>query len=167
MASIATPFETAQQTPVNAAAVARGVTRMFHHHGVQLLPEVPLRNGRRVDLMGLDAKGGIVIVEIKTAKADLLGDHKWTEYLDYCDRFYWAVPEALDPLLLAAEIFQPERSGLVIADGYGAEIVRAAATVPVAPARRKTETLMLARRTMQRLSFADGRITDEDALRDF
>ena len=50
---------------------------------------MPLRNRRRADLMGIDARGHIVIVEIKVSRADLLGDAKWPEYLDFCDRFYW------------------------------------------------------------------------------
>ena len=57
-----------------AQAVARGVARMFLRHDILVLPEVSLRNKRRADLMGIDAKGQIVIVEIKVARSDLLGD---------------------------------------------------------------------------------------------
>ena len=57
--------------------------------------EMPLPNGRRADLMAIDAKGGLTIVEIKVAKADLVGDCKWRDYLDYCDHFFWAVPPHL------------------------------------------------------------------------
>ena len=57
--------------------------------------EVPLPNGRRADMMAIDAKGQLTIVEIKVSQADLVGDGKWTDYLDYCDRFFWAVPPAL------------------------------------------------------------------------
>ena len=55
-------------------------------------------NGRRADLMAIGPKGELTIVEIKVSKADLLGDQKWTDYLEYCDRFFWAVPQALAPL---------------------------------------------------------------------
>jgi hypothetical protein len=72
-----------------ALAVARGIGRLFARNGIWCLPEMPLRNGRRADLMGVDAKGRVVIVEIKVSRADLLGDAKWTDYLDHCDRFYW------------------------------------------------------------------------------
>lgn len=79
-----------------ALAVARGIGRLFARNDIWCLPEMPLRNGRRADLMGIDAKGRVVIVEIKVARADLLGDAKWTEYLDHCDRFYWGLAPHLD-----------------------------------------------------------------------
>ena len=74
-----------------AAEVARGVTRLFCRQDLFAVCEMPLPNGRRADLMAIDGAGGFTIVEIKVAKADLLGDGKWLDYLDYCDRFYWAV----------------------------------------------------------------------------
>ncbi|QTD57816.1 MmcB family DNA repair protein [Parasphingorhabdus cellanae] len=139
-----------------AAAVARGVARLFSRHDIMVLSEVSLPNRRRADLMGVDAKGQIVIVEIKVARADLLGDDKWTEYLDFCDRFYWAVPGELDASPLERPDFLPERAGLIIADAYDAEMVRSAATNALSPARRKAETMRLARRSMQRLSAVNG-----------
>ncbi len=57
--------------------------------------------------MGIDAKGQVIIVEIKVSRADLLGDGKWTDYLDYCDRFYWGLPPGLDRAPLEAEPFSP------------------------------------------------------------
>lgn len=134
-----------------AAAVSRGVCRLFHRHDIFAVPEVPLRNNRRVDLMGLSKKGDVVIVEIKCARADLLGDAKWTEYLDYCDRFYWAVPPELNGEELHQERFLPDRCGLIVADAYDAEIARPAALHPLAASRRKVETLRLARHAMRRL----------------
>ena len=134
-----------------APAVARGVSRLFLRNQMMVQPEVSLRNNRRADLMGLTIKGEIIIVEIKCARADLLGDQKWPEYLDYCDRFFWAVPAGFDIGPLHSDAFMPERAGLIIADAYDAEIARPAALVPVAPARRKTETQRLARIAMRRL----------------
>jgi hypothetical protein len=139
-----------------AKAVARGTARMFARHDILVLQEVSLRNKRRTDLMGIDGKGQIIIVEIKVARGDLLGDDKWTEYLEYCDRFYWAIPADFDASPLDREEFLPERSGLIIADSYDAEIVRPAATYPLAAARRKVETMRLARRAMRRLSELGG-----------
>ena len=134
-----------------ALAVARGVSRLFLRNHIVVQPEVSLRNNRRADLMGLSNKGEIIIVEIKTSRADLLGDQKWPEYLDYCDRFFWAVPAGFDISPLQNFAFMPERAGLIIADAYDAEIGRPAALVPLAPARRKTETQRLARLAMRRL----------------
>jgi len=134
-----------------APAVARGVSRLFLRNQIMVQPEVSLRNNRRADLMGLTIKGEIIIVEIKCSRADLLGDQKWPEYLEYCDRFFWAVPAGFDIGPLHSDAFMPERAGLIIADAYDAEIARPAALVPVAPARRKTETQRLARLAMRRL----------------
>lgn len=133
-----------------ARAVARGIGRLFARNDIWCLPEMPLRNGRRADLMGIDAKGQLVIVEIKVARADLLGDAKWTDYLEYCDRFYWGLAPHLDRSCMEQEAFLPERCGLIVADGYDAEILRPAATVPLAAARRKAETERLARAALRR-----------------
>ena len=113
--------------------------------------EVPLPNGRRADMMAIDPKGCLTIVEIKVSRADLQGDGKWTDYLDYCDRFFWAVPQALAGLL-EQERFQPGAAGLIVADRYDAAVTREAAVRPLAPARRKAELLRFARRAARRLS---------------
>jgi hypothetical protein len=134
-----------------AVAVARGVSRLFLRNQIMVQPEVSLRNNRRADLMGINAKGELVIVEIKVSRADLLGDQKWPEYLDYCDRFFWAVPAGFDFSPIEGEAFMPERTGLIIADAYDAEILRPAALVPLAAARRKVEMQRLARLGMRRL----------------
>jgi hypothetical protein len=133
-----------------AVAVARGICRLFARNDIWCLPEMPLRNGRRADLMGIDAKGRLIIVEIKVARGDLLGDAKWHEYLDYCDRFYWGLAPHLDRACIEEPGFRPERCGLIVADGYDAEILRPAATVPLAAARRKVETERLARAALRR-----------------
>ena len=134
-----------------APSVARGVSRLFLRNQIMVQPEVGLRNHRRADLMGINLKGEIIIVEIKCTRADLLGDQKWPEYLDYCDRFFWAVPAGFDIRPFEGDAFLPERAGLIIADAYDAEIARPAALVPLAAARRMVETQRLARLAMRRL----------------
>jgi hypothetical protein len=136
--------------PLTAGDVARGIGRLFARNDIWCLGEVPIRNGRRADLMGIDAKGLVVIVEIKVARADLLGDAKWPDYLDFCDRFYWGLPSGLDHAPLEGEAYRPETCGLIVADGYDAEIMRPAALVPLAAARRKVEVERLARIAMRR-----------------
>jgi len=137
--------------PPVAAEVARGVTRLFFRQDLFAMCEVPLPNGRRADMIAVDSKGCLTIVEIKVAKADLLGDGKWTDYLDFCDRFYWAVPPGL-AALCQAERFLPSEAGLIVADRYDAVLVREALHRPLAPARRKAEVLRFARRAARRLS---------------
>ena len=134
-----------------AVAVARGIGRLFARNDVWCLPEMPLRNGRRADLMGIDAKGRIVLVEIKVSRADLLGDGKWTDYLDYCDRFYWGLPPGLDRAPLETEAFLPGQCGVIVADGYDGEIVRPAPSLPLNAARRKLEVERLARAALRRM----------------
>lgn len=133
-----------------ARAVARGICRLFARNDIWCLPEMPLRSGRRADLMGIDAKGQVVIVEIKVSRADLLGDGKWTDYLDHCDRFYWGLAPHLDRTVLETEDFLPQACGVIVADGYDAEILRPAPTVPLAAARRKAEVERLARASLRR-----------------
>jgi len=136
----------ATETP----SVLRGVMRLFARNDIWCLPEMPLQNSRRTDLMGIDAKGKLVIVEIKVSRSDLLGDNKWTEYLDFCDRFFWAVPPSLDRSPLESEAYLPDQCGVIVADEYDAEIVRPAPLQPVAAARRKAQTEKLARAALRR-----------------
>jgi hypothetical protein len=133
-----------------AQAVARGICRLFARNDIWCIPEMPLRSNRRADLMGIDARGHLVIVEIKVSKADLLGDAKWGDYLEHCDRFYWGLAAHLDRACMETEAFLPERCGLIVADGYDAEILRPAATTPLNAARRKAEIERLARTALRR-----------------
>ena len=149
--------------PLVAADVARGTCRMLLRHDIVAIAEVPLNGGRRADLMAIDAKGQLIIVEIKVSRADLLGDGKWTDYLEHCDRFYWAVPAGFDASPLEGPGFLPERAGVIVADRYDAAVVREAATVAMpAPARRRC-TIALARRAARRVIG----LVDPDAFAEF
>ncbi len=134
-----------------ATDVARGVCRLLFRHDLIAIAEVPLGNGRRADLMAIDSRGHIVIVEIKVSRADLMGDAKWPEYLDYCDRFFWAVPQGFGVDPFETQAFQPDVAGLIIADRYDAAIMREAAVRPLSASRRRAETLRFARRAGRRL----------------
>lgn len=137
--------------PLAAQDVARGITRLFFNQDLFGLCEVPLPNGRRADMMALDSAGLITIVEIKVSRADLLGDGKWLDYLDYCDRFFWGVPAGFDLTPFEADHFHPHLCGLIVADRYDAAVIREAPLRKLAPARRKAETLRFARRAARRL----------------
>jgi hypothetical protein len=134
-----------------AADVVRGTTRLLAREECLAVAEVSLGNGRRADLMGLCPKGLVTIVEVKVSRADLLGDAKWTDYLDYCDRFFWAIPAGFDATLLDRPELLPDRAGLIVADRYDAAVVRAPLPVPLAASRRRAETLRFARRAARRL----------------
>ena len=138
-------------SPLCAIDVARGVTRMLLRHDLIAMGEVSLDGGRRADLMAIDSRGQIVIVEIKVSRADLLGDAKWTDYLACCDRFYWAIPAGFDASPLDGTAFLPARTGVIIADRYDAAIVREAHSEPLPATTRKRATLAFARRAGRRL----------------
>ena len=129
------------------------MTRLFFRGDMFALCEVPLPNGRRADMMAIDAKGQLTIVEIKVSRADLIGDGKWPDYLDYCDRFFWAVPAgfALEPF--DGDVPRPRLRGpdrrRPLRRGGGP---RGAAAARSPPARRKAETLRFARRAARRLA---------------
>ena len=151
MASLSSPDRCFADEPLIAQDVARGVARLFFRQDLYGICEVPLPNGRRADMMAIDARGILTIVEIKVSKADLLGDQKWPEYLDYCDRFFWAVPAGFNLGFFEAEGLGPEVSGLIVADRYDAAVIREAPTRALAAARRKAETRRFARRAARRL----------------
>src|SRR5215218_2687960 len=96
-----------------ALAVCLGTRRLLASHGFASLPEVTLANGRRADILGLGPDGEIWIVEVKSSVADFRADGKWPEYRDFCDRFFFAVPETFPTEIL------PGEAGLILADGFG------------------------------------------------
>ena len=154
-------LDTPLSTPELTANIVRGVARLLLRHDCFTVCEVALGNGRRADLMGLCPKGFVTIVEVKASRADLLGDQKWTDYLDYCDRFYWAIPDSLDPALLERADKLPDRAGLIVANRYDAAVVREASLAILSSSRRRAETLRFARRAARRLlgDLDDGIIT--------
>jgi len=125
--------------------LARGVARSLTDLGWSCLFEVSLKTGRRVDVMALDGKGRIAVVEVKSSLADFKADQKWELYLEFCDLFYFAVPEDFPREVL------PAGPGLMICDSFQAEILREAPVTPLAAARRKALTLRFARLAGNRL----------------
>ncbi len=128
-----------------AAALARGITRMFAAMNCSTIWEMPLANGRRADVAVLHPNTDFTLVEIKTSLADFRADNKWPDYLDFCDALFFAVPEDFDLTLL------PQEAGIIVADRYGAEIVRKAPVEKLNAARRKAVTLRFARLAASRL----------------
>ncbi len=111
--------------------LARGVSRHLLTHGYVSIEEFVPARGLRVDVMGLGPKGELWVIECKSSRADYQSDSKWQGYLEWCDRFFWAVDTDFPTDLL------PEDTGLIIADAYDAEIIRMSPESKVAPARRK------------------------------
>jgi hypothetical protein len=125
--------------------LARGTSRHLATHGFACVEEVVPCPGLRVDIMALGRKGEIWVVECKSSRADFQTDRKWQGYLDWCDRFFWAVDPDFPIDLL------PENTGLILADGYDAELIRMGPESKLASARRKSVTQIFARTAAQRL----------------
>lgn len=119
--------------------IARGVARHLRTLDFACVEEFVPERGLRVDVMALGPKGELWVVECKSCRADFAGDQKWPGYLDYCDRYFWAVDERFPTELL------PEDGGLILADDYDAEILRMGPEIKLAAARRKKLTQKLAR----------------------
>lgn len=125
--------------------IARGVQRYLRSEGFASILEFVPAPGLRVDVIGLGPKGEIWIVECKSSRADFTGDRKWSGYLEWCDRFFWAVDGDFPVDLL------PEASGIIIGDAYGAEVARWPGETPLSGARRKAVTRKFSRTAADRL----------------
>lgn len=132
--------------PSAAMVVSRGVCRLLTDLDYRWLLEMPLANGRRADIVAIDRRGGIVLVEVKSSLADFRADGKWISYLDFADRFFFAVAPMFPREVLPAE------TGLIVADAYEAAVLRDAPERPLAAARRKAMTLAFARLAAGRLA---------------
>src|SRR5436190_24279176 len=141
--------------PIGAALLARGICRTLEQLGYVSLVEFPLANGRRADVLALGRTGELVIVEIKSSVADFRADRKWSTYRDFSDRLYFAVPNDFPRLLI------PDECGLMVADSFGAAVLRDGSTIRLDAARRRALTLRFARTAATRLR----RLLDPEAGR--
>ena len=122
-------FSQKQLTP--GQKLARGAVRHLTSLGYASIEEFVPSRGLRVDIMALGPKGELWIVECKSSREDFTSDDKWHNYIEWCDRYFWAVDADFPTDLL------PDDHGLVIADAYDGEIIRNAPLTPLAAARRK------------------------------
>ena len=128
-----------------ALLIARGTRRYLRALGYATVAEMSLRSGRRADLVALGNDGTLLIVEIKSSVADFRADGKWREYRAHCDRLYFAVTAAMPQDIM------PEDAGLIVADAYGAGLVRQAPECRLTPATRRMVTLQFAQFAAHRL----------------
>jgi len=142
-----------------ALLIARGTARLLHSLGFASVAELPLPSGRRADLVALNDRGEIWIVEIKSSIEDLRADQKWPEYRAHCDRLFFAFTQSLP-----CEIF-PDETGLIIADAYGAHLERPAPEHRLPAATRKSMTVRFAVTSalrMNRLVDPQGHLPGEE-----
>lgn len=133
--------------------LARGVCRHLSTHGMVTVEELVPTSGLRVDVMALSPKDEVWVVECKSSRVDFQSDNKWQGYLEWCDRYFWAVDADFPTELL------PPETGLIIADQYDAEIIRPAPLDKMAAARRKVMIRKFAFHAARRLhEFKDPRV---------
>lgn len=137
--------------------VTRGAERLLIELGYAPMREVSLTNRRRVDLVGLNKRGELAVVEVKSGISDFRTDSKWHEYLDYCHSFYFAVDSDFPRTLLDEEASLPGETGIIVADAYGGEILRQAGHRKVNAARARTLVHKMARTGALRLAGTNGR----------
>ena len=137
------------------ADITRGAGRLLSDLGYDWLREFRLATGKRVDLIGVNRRGAVTIVEVKSSLADFRADGKWQGYLDWCDAFYFAVAAGFPREVL------PGEHGLIVADEYGAGVVREAPPARLHASRRKALTLRFARKAARRLNRLQDETLDE------
>ncbi len=125
--------------------LARGICRHLLQHNFTTMTEFVPARGLRVDVLAIGPKGEIWIVECKSCRSDFLSDKKWQGYLEWCDRFFWCVDDQFPLDIL------PKGNGLIIADGFDAQILQYGAERSLSAPRRKAVTRQAARVSMQRL----------------
>jgi hypothetical protein len=140
-----------------ALAIARGTARLLRSLGFSCISELPLPSGRRADLVALNDRGEIWIVEIKSSIEDLRADQKWPDYRAHCDRLFFAFTQDL-----GCEIF-PQDTGLIIADSYGAHLHCEAPEHRLPAPTRKLMMLRFAMTAAQRLN----RLADPQGYAEF
>lgn len=137
--------------PTSTQEITRGAMRLLGELGYAALPEVSLTNNRRADIVGLDKRGRVMLVEVKSCLADFRSDSKWQDYLDYAEEFYFAVDGSFPREVFDEPSSLPEVTGIILADRYGGDIIRPAAPKGLNAARRKSLTLTMARAGALRL----------------
>jgi hypothetical protein len=128
-----------------ALMVARGTRRLLRAAGWASVTELALPSGRRADIVALSGDSLIAIVEIKSSLADFRSDRKWQDYRFHSDQLFFAVsPE------MPVEVMPPD-AGLIVADAFGAEVVREAPVHRMAGATRRAMLLRFAVAAADRL----------------
>ena len=135
--------------PERSLAVRRAAARLCLQMGWSPVHEVPLPNHRRADILALRPDGGFVCIEVKSGVRDFQTDSKWPEYRAFSDALFFAVDGDFPLSLL------PVDTGMIVACGPEAEVVRDAPAHPLAPARRRALLQRFAAIAAQRLAWLE------------
>ena len=136
----------ARSPPIaKCAKSALRLRRLLRARNIATVTELVLADGRRPDIVGMGPDGAITIVEVKSSIADFRADRKWHHYRAFCDHLYFAIPVTLPMAVM------PDGTGIIVADGYGAEVVRDALLEKLAPATRRAMMIRFAQAAADRL----------------
>lgn len=142
--------------PERAALVRKAAVRLCLRLGWAPLHEVTLPNGRRADIVALRQDGGFVCIEVKSGPRDFLTDTKWPEYRAYADALYFAVDQDFPIDLL------PPETGLIVAAGLEADLLREAPPHRLPSARRQALLRQFAALAVWRLAALDDPASTAD-----
>ena len=131
---------------MEAQRIFAAVMRHQSEHGFACLPEFTLKTNRRPDIICLNQQGTILIIEVKSSLADFRADSKWHDYIEWADRFFFAVGDDF-PLEALPDASQ---CGIIITDGFDCHIQTQAPERKLAGTRRSHLTRRIARTAMMR-----------------
>ena len=130
---------------INTKRITDAIARSYYEQGNGVLREFKLRIKRRVDLVTINDKGWITIIEIKSSVADFRNDKKWNEYIEWADQFYFGVAHNFPIEIL------PKEHGIITTDGFDIHEAQPSPVQKLNGSRRNTLVRKLARASMRRV----------------
>jgi hypothetical protein len=132
---------------INTKRITDAIARSYYEQGNGVLREFKLKIKRRVDLVTINDKGWITIIEIKSSVADFRNDKKWNEYIEWADQFYFGVAHNFPIEIL------PKEHGIITTDGFDMHEAQPSPVQKLNGSRRKTLFRKLAKASMRRIEY--------------
>tara|TARA_A100001388_G_scaffold137779_1_gene102119 strand:+ start:227 stop:664 length:438 start_codon:yes stop_codon:yes gene_type:complete len=130
---------------LNTQRITDAIARSYFGQGDGVLREFKLKNRRRVDLVTINDKGWIIIIEIKSSPEDFLSDKKWSEYIDWADQFYFGVAHNFPISIL------PKEHGIITTDGFDVYQAQPSPIHKLNGSRRNNLICKMAKASMRRI----------------
>ena len=125
--------------------ITDAIARSYYERGEGVLREFKLKVRRRADLITINDRGWITIVEIKSSREDFQSDQKWGEYIEWADQFYFGVAHSFPIDIL------PEEHGILTTDGFDIYEARPSPVSKLNATRRTALIRNLAKASMRRI----------------
>jgi hypothetical protein len=130
---------------LNTQRITDAIARFYFGQGDGVLREFKLKNRRRVDLVTINNKGWIIIIEIKSSSDDFLSDKKWGEYIEWADQFYFGVAHNFPISIL------PKEHGIITTDGFDVYQTQPSPIHKLNGSRRNNLICKMAKASMRRI----------------